>query len=124
MILAVLVTSMLGGLLCAWHASNTLSLWIVSGNPPPNLVCLYICLHFNDKENEVHSNWEQILFYQVKNQSLLLLPLLQWFLKCYLLLASASLFFSSKMLNAKIPLLPCTPDRNGLNGASGLQGRF
>ena len=32
-------------------------------------------------------------------------------------------FFSSKMLNAKIPLLPCTPDRNGLNGASGLQGR-
>lgn len=77
----------------ARHASNTLSLWIVSGNPPPNLVCLYICLHFNDKENEVHSNWEQILFYQVKNQSLLLLPLLQWFLKCYLLLASASLFF-------------------------------
>ena len=29
-------------------------------------------------------------------------------------------FFPNKMLTVKIPLLPCTPDRSGLNGASGL----
>lgn len=29
-------------------------------------------------------------------------------------------FFLNKMLTVKIPLLPCTPDRSGLNGASGL----
>lgn len=111
---------MQGCLLCARHASDVLSLWIMSGNSPPNLVCLYICLHFNDEENEVHSSWEQILFYQVKNQSFLLLPLFQWVLKCYLLLASASIFFFFFQVKCWMPKSPYSPALQTEMGWTGL----
>lgn len=101
----------------------------MSGNSPPNLVCLYICLHFNDKENEIGAQKlgadTILLGEESKPFAVTITPVvfkvLFAFSKCK---SFFFFFFPSKMLNAKIPLLPCTPDRNGLNGASGLQGRF